>query len=344
MGSLKGLRCGRSGPMISHLLFADDSFFFLEATRASCSRFREVMGWYERASGQLVNLKKSSVCFSPAMGPHMEMELAHTLGVNRVPCHEKYLGLPCFAGRSKSSLFQSFRDRIWNKLFGWKANFFSVGGREVLLKSVIQAIPTYVMNLFRLPVRLVNEIHRLCARFWWGGDDTRKKMHWCSWERLCWHKSDGGMGFRDLSLFNKALLAKQAWRLLNCPTSLAARVMKGLYYSHGDFLQAKDNRRSSYIWRSILWGRELLLEGSRWVIGDGSSVRIKESAWIPKKSPARSYSFHGHPTISFVKDLKRDNGSWNSTLIDSLFSVDEAQQILSIPISLNVIALVLECH
>ena len=94
-GRLRGIRCGRSGPMISHLLFADDSFFFLEATRSSCARFREVMGWYERASGQLVNLYKSSVCFSPAMGVHLEGELAQILGMNRVPCHEKYVGLPC---------------------------------------------------------------------------------------------------------------------------------------------------------------------------------------------------------------------------------------------------------
>ena len=213
---------------------------------------------------------------------------------------------------------------------------FSSGGRETLLKAVIQAIPTYAMNLFRLPARLIKEIHRLCSRFWWGGDDSNKKMHWCSWERLCWHKADGGMGFRDLSLFNKALLAKQAWRLYNYPSSLAARVMKGLYYSNGYILLAKGTNKSSFLWRSILWGRELFLEGSRWVVGDGSSIHISKDVWIPKRSPARSYSFCGPASISFVKDLKCENGSWNYSLIDSLFDKEEANQILSIPVSLGV--------
>lgn len=335
VGGLKGLQCGRAGPMVSHLLFADDSFFFMEATTNSCARFREVMGWYEKASGQLVNLHKSSVCFSPHLGQVVETELASTLGVNKVPCHEKYLGLPCFAGRSKASLFQSFRDRIWNKLFGWKSKLFSVGGREVFLKSVIQAIPTYVMNLFRLPDKLIQEIHRLCARFWWGGDDTRRKMHWCSWERLCWHKVDGGMGFRDLTTFNKALLAKQAWRILQWPTSLAARVMKGIYFPCGDFLNVKSTNRSSYIWRSILWGRELLLEGSRWAVGNGNKIDIRKDSWIPKKNPACTYSFKGQTGISMVCDLKTETGCWNSELLDSLFSAEEAGQIMSIPISLH---------
>ena len=160
-------------------------------------------------------------------------------------------------------------------------------------------------------------------------------MHWCSWERLCWHKSAGGLGFRDVSIFNKALLAKQAWRLYQCPNSLAARVMKGIYFPSTQFLQAKCTGRSSFLWRSVLWGRELFCEGSRWIVGDGSSINIQHDVWIPKKIPTTSYSFHGNPLLSTVKDLKTDSGGWNCSLIDSLFSPDEALQILSIPSSIH---------
>jgi hypothetical protein len=43
-------------------------------------------------------------------------------------------------------------------------------------------------------------------------------------------KAQGGLGFRDLVIFNKALLAKQCWRLLKNPDSLVARILQAKYF------------------------------------------------------------------------------------------------------------------
>ncbi|XP_062075987.1 uncharacterized mitochondrial protein AtMg00310-like [Humulus lupulus] len=142
-----------------------------------------------------------------------------------------------------------------------------MAGREVLIKAVIQSIPTYTMSLFKLPMSFVNSIHGMCARFWWGGDDTKQKMHWCTWGRLWWHKEDGGMGFRDLHLFNQAMLAKQAWRLYDDPSSLAAKVLKGLYHRKKPFGSMVKSKNGSFVWKNILWGKELFDAGSIWRVG-----------------------------------------------------------------------------
>ncbi|KAL5537727.1 hypothetical protein UlMin_043927 [Ulmus minor] len=153
------------------------------------------------------------------------------------------------------------------------------------------------MNLFKLPISLINELHRLCAQFWWGGgggggDSEKRRMHWCSWEKLCVHKADGGMGFRDLRLFNRALLAKQAWRIHTSPTSLVSRVLQGLYFHKSSFLEAKVNSSSSFVWRSIVWGRGLFLQGSRRKIGSGEDTFIYHDGWLPRDGVFKISSPH----------------------------------------------------
>jgi len=98
---------------------------------------------------------------------------------------------------------------------------------------------------------------------------------------LCKPKSEGGMGFKNLVLFNDALLAKQAWRLLQNKNSLLYRVFKSKHFPHCSFMEASDSQASSYAWRSILQGREVLKEGMRWRVGDGSSIQFWSDPWLP---------------------------------------------------------------
>jgi hypothetical protein len=76
-------------------------------------------------------------------------------------------------------------------------------GNEVLLKAVVQAIPTYSTGVFQLPVALCKELNKLMQNFWWTHITNTSQIHWMSWEKMGRSKSIGGLGFRDLTFLKR---------------------------------------------------------------------------------------------------------------------------------------------
>ena len=84
----------------------------------------------------------------------------------------------------------------------------------------------------------------------------------------------GGLGFKDFELFDLAMLAKQAWRLLQTPDSLSARLLKSVYYPNSNILEANLGGHPSQVWRAIVEGRDVLIQGLIRRIGNGASTNI----------------------------------------------------------------------
>lgn len=68
----------------------------------------------------------------------------------------------------------------------------------------------------------------------------------------------GGMGFKEIENFIKALLAKQVWRLINNPDSLCRRVFKARFFPNCSILDAKDSPTGLYAWKSIVSSRDVI--------------------------------------------------------------------------------------
>lgn len=193
-------------------------------------------------------------------------DVRSVLPVRVVDKHEKYLGLPTKMGRSKREVFSWLRERLWDRTRGFGERFLSKAGKEILIKSVLQSIPTYVMGCFKLPEYLLPELESIIARFWWG-EGQGKKIHWVNWDTLCESKREGGMSFRDLSSFIIAFLS---------------RVLKVKYFPNSCILDSKPNSSASFTGKSISGASDMVKRGIRWRVGNGENIDMWCDNWIPR--------------------------------------------------------------
>ncbi|KAL0359842.1 UNVERIFIED_CONTAM: hypothetical protein Sangu_0833600 [Sesamum angustifolium] len=177
-GRLQGVSVCRAAPSISHLLFADDTLIFCRASTECTRTVLDILEVYRRALGQEINFSKSSVAFNRNTGEGVRSSVVVALNIRRENKMELYLGLPSKVSRSKKLLFSTIWERIWNRISGWNTKLLSQAEREVLIKSIIQAIPTYAMGCFQLLITLLRKIQSMVSNFWWNNGGTNK-IHGC---------------------------------------------------------------------------------------------------------------------------------------------------------------------
>ncbi|KAH9770469.1 putative reverse transcriptase/RNA-dependent DNA polymerase [Citrus sinensis] len=182
----------------------------------------------------------------------------------------------------------------------------------VLIKVVAQAVPAYAMSVFKIPSTLCKDIQKAMVKFWWGNKKEKHGIHWARWERMSHAKHRGGLGFRDISNFNQALLPKQSWRIIQDSESLMARVLKARYFKHEDFLNAKI--------------------GTKWRIGSGEDVQVYNSNWLPRPTTFRPISPRTLAADTKVADLIDPERERKMDLIRQHFVQEDADIIQRIPL------------
>ncbi|XP_074374595.1 uncharacterized protein LOC141715006 [Apium graveolens] len=175
------------------------------------------------------------------------------------------------------------------------------------------------MSVFLLPLDISKDIERSLAKYWWGSSQSiGKKIHWISWDRLCKHKSAGGLGFRDFRDFNLAMLGKQAWRFLTKLESLSTKVYKARYFVDDVVRDIFNERDQSCILNTHI------IES----IGEDSMYRRLESSGV--------YSIR-----SAYKLLQLQKNRWRGDDVDSIWA--KIWKIKAPPKSINILWRALSC-
>jgi hypothetical protein len=136
--------------------------------------------WY----GQHINSSKSSIFYSKNYKPTIKIAINDILKQPPIPARAKYLGIPLFLNKRKRDSFIELKERT--KVTGWKAKLLSQVAKSTLIKSVANAIPSYLMSIFLIPKSLCLEINSFVRKFWWGFPwDKNHNLSFLSWEKIC---------------------------------------------------------------------------------------------------------------------------------------------------------------
>jgi hypothetical protein len=229
-------------------LFDADSLLFFEGSVDQAQVIKSILDCYEQGTGQMVSLGKCSILYGNHVSTGVEVEIKHIFKYETICFEEKYLGLPVPEGKMKSGKFQPIKGKFAKRASNWAEKYMSGAAKEILIKFVLQSLPTYAMGVFKFPAGLIEDLSKAIRDFWWGDEENKRRMHWLTWDKLARPKSHGGIGFRNLHIFNKALLARQAWRLIQFPDSLCARLLKARYYPSANLLDTAFIQNPSPTW------------------------------------------------------------------------------------------------
>jgi hypothetical protein len=212
---------GQVGGVVPHLIdgglsilqYADDTIIFMENDLEKAHNMKLLLGAFEQISGLKINFHKSEVlCFGDAQDS-LESYL-ELFGYKYEYFPLKYLGLPIHFKKLRNSDWKIIVERVGKRLASWKGKHLSIGGRLTLINSVLSSLPLYMMSFFAIPKGVLKKLDYFRSRFFWQGDESKKKYLLARWTILCQPKDQGGLGIHDLNIENTTLLSKWLFKLL----------------------------------------------------------------------------------------------------------------------------------
>ncbi|GJT20008.1 hypothetical protein Tco_0878714 [Tanacetum coccineum] len=265
---------------VSHLFYADDVIITTDWNAKDMDNIIRVLHVFYLASGLKINIHKSNI---------------YGIGVNKDEVLSMASNAGCIA-----------------------ANLLSIGGRLTLIKSVLGSLGIYYLSIFRAPESVLQDLERIRAKFFWGGNKDKNKMAWVKWPIILNSFDKGGLNIGSLKAFNLALFQKWRWRLLSSPNALWVQVIKAYHGQEGGF----DTNGCSFkgIWANIVGTSNflhskgvLILSNLRFKAGCDTRIRFWKDIWVGETPLFTRYNRLYH--LDQDKDCliidRINNGQWS---------------------------------
>ena len=298
---------------ISHIIFADDLLIFLKDDVASGRIVKKILDEFHSYSGLQLNASKSRVY----IGAKCRHKRA-ILEILQVPAGElptPYLGLPLLSTSLKKSHCHPILHKIRKSIDSWRTRMLSRAGRLELIRSVLSSYSLYWSSSYLLPASFFKEMDKILSTFFWSGSNPISSLHMISWKKLCFPKSEGGLGLKCLVDWNRACCLKNLWDILTRRPTLWTDWVYNRYLRSKSIWAIQGATYNSWAWKGILSARHWIMHHISFTISNGVDTSFFYDPWINGKSIYSMYGDrvrealgvnHSLPCASFIT-----NGTWN---------------------------------
>ena len=289
-GHLSGFQTAGHPGGIPLLHYADDNTFFIQGAETAARTLSQIMNIFADFSGLQLNRAKSSFVGFGLTSEEIA-RCAKILATQIATLPLRYLGLPLTDRRLRTQDWQPVVEKVETRLGGWRGRLLSRGGRLVLVKAVLSAIPTYFMLTFRMPAGVRRRLEGAMQSFLWRGTDFARGGALVAWSSVCRPFSDSGLGIRHLLHANSALLCKWVVRVLHPSDDMISCLLREAYGASLDWGEWAIPRRGDSPVMAGLRGIFLMVQSFFWPqLGDGADFRFQEDDWLGQGRLADGFS------------------------------------------------------
>ncbi|KAI3742186.1 hypothetical protein L1987_59866 [Smallanthus sonchifolius] len=345
-GTIKGIATPNNGPIMTHLLYADDAIVVGEWSKIEVVNIVRILRCFHLCSGLKINIEKS-ILFGIGVGGEEVGDMAREVGCNSDSLPFKYLGLKVGANMNRINNWQPVYDIFRARIAKWKSHLLSIGGRVVIIRSVLESLPNYYFSLYKAPKKVILDLESMIKKFLWGGSSEERKMHWVDWDRVSCHKKEGGLGLNKLKVVNTSLLAKWGWRYKTEKNNLWKRVIDALHCSRVGWECIPFKKSFNGVWNNIAKlfintkvGGSPLRNYIKGELGNGKEISFWLDPWLINEPLKQRFPELFRMEVDkkcLVADRVRSQGSesalywnWKTVLVDPslLSSFQELQSLL----------------
>jgi hypothetical protein len=191
----------------------------------------------------------------------------------------RYLGIPMHHKKISNADWKVIKEKFDKKLSCWKCKLLSYGGRLVLVNSILSSLAVFMLSFFEVPKEVLHKLDFYRSRFFWQGDNHKKKYRLAKWGIICKPKDQGGLGVLTLELQNQCLLSKWIFSLVNSEGEWQ-QLIKNKYLRSKTIIQVTRKPGDSQFWSGLMNVKEHFFNMGNFDVHDGRQTRLWEDSWL----------------------------------------------------------------
>ncbi|XP_058725636.1 uncharacterized protein LOC131596919 [Vicia villosa] len=182
LGDFKGF-CLDEHNHFEILQFANDTILIGEDSWNNLWTFKVILRGFELVSGLRVNLNKSRL-FGVNLDPDFIQVGSSFLNCEIGSSSFVFLGISVGINLRRCDVGRPLVSKLRRRIGSWQNKQLSIGGKVVLLNSILSSIPIFFFSFYKAPKSIIKEIIAIQRSFLWGGDEDKKKINWISWDKF----------------------------------------------------------------------------------------------------------------------------------------------------------------